>query len=283
MWAARAQTLAESVVARGRVDAITEIAEVYPLMIFPDTIGLPPEGRHYLLDYANATFNAFGPRNARFEESNDKAAPAAAWVADACERRNLSDDGWGMDVYRAADEGKCTEAEAARLVRSFLSAGVDTTINGIGNLLHAFACHPDQWQLLRSNPSLVKKSFEEALRWDSTILTFFRTATRDVEMGGAMIPKDAKVLLFLASANRDPRRWPDADRFDITRMASGHVGFGFGIHQCLGQMVARLEAEQILSALLSRVAEIRLVGKPVRRLNNTLRALAHLPVELVPA
>lgn len=88
--------------------------------------------------------------------------------------------------------------------------------------------------------------------------------------------------LFLAAANRDPRKWPDAERFDITRAASGHVGFGFGIHQCLGQMVARLEAEAVLGALIPRVRSIRLAGVPERRLNNTLHALATLPVEIEP-
>ena len=100
---------------------------------------------------------------------------------------------------------------------------------------------------------------------------------------GTTIPEGSKVLLFLAAANRDPRRWDDPERFDIDRSASGHVGFGFGIHQCLGQMVARLEAELVLGALLSRVRRIRLAGPPERRLNNTLHAIASLPVEVEPA
>ena len=96
-------------------------------------------------------------------------------------------------------------------------------------------------------------------------------------------PEGAKVLLFLAAANRDPRKWDNPDAFDIARSASGHVGFGFGIHQCLGQMVARMEAEAVLAALVERVGEIRLAGEPRYRLNNTLRALASVPVQLVPA
>jgi len=91
------------------------------------------------------------------------------------------------------------------------------------------------------------------------------------------------VLLFLAAANRDPLKWADPDRFDITRQASGHVGFGFGIHQCLGQMVARMEAEAVATALLTHVAEIRATGPARRRLNNTLHAIGELPVELIPA
>jgi cytochrome P450 len=114
------------------------------------------------------------------------------------------------------------------------------------------------------------------------VQTFFRTTTRDIAVADVTIPEGSKVLLFLAAANRDPRKWADPDRFDIDRMASGHVGFGFGIHQCLGQMVARQEAELVLEALLARVKSIRLAGAPMRRLNNTLHAIASLPVEVEP-
>jgi cytochrome P450 len=283
IWADRADELVESLVAKRRFDAVTEFAEVFPMLVFPDTIGLPKEGREHLLLYAAATFNAFGPRNALSEQTTAEAGSAFAWIAEVCRRRSLTPGGWGMAVYEAADRGECTEAEAERLVRSFLSAGVDTTVNGIANMTNAFAHSPAEWDKLRARPSLAKKAFEESLRWDSTVQTFFRTTARDVEVAGVMIPEGAKVLLFLAAANRDPRRWADADRFDIDRVASGHVGFGFGIHQCLGQMVARMEADVLLEAMISRIKTIRIVGRPVRRLNNTLHALASLPIEIEPA
>jgi cytochrome P450 len=282
-WLEKAERLVDHLVGRGRIDAVADIAEVYPLLVFPDTIGLMADGREHLLPYAAVTFNAFGPRNALFVESEQRARDAIAWVATACRRENLVPGGWGMQVYEAADRGECTSDEAERLVRSFISAGVDTTVNGIGNLLRALTLHPEQWQNLRNDSTLIKRAFEEALRWDSTVQTFFRTTTRQVEIDGTVIPEGSKVLLFLAAANRDERRWNDADRFDVSRNASGHVGFGFGIHQCLGQMVARLEAETILEALISRVSEIRLAGRPKRRLNNTLHALSSLPVDLVVA
>jgi hypothetical protein len=164
-------------------------------------------------------------------------------------------------------------------VRSFLSAGVDTTVNGIGNLMFALATHPEQWQRLRSRPSLLPRVFEESLRWDSTVQIFFRTTSREVETPDGPIPAGAKVVLFLGAANRDPRRWKEPAIFDITRQASGHVGFGFGIHQCLGQMVARQEVEVLLRAMLPRVGAIRLTGEPERRINNTLHALASLPLD----
>jgi len=283
LWEERAEALVDRLVGRRSFDAVTELGEAYPMLVFPDTIGVPQEGREQLLLYAAATFNAFGPRNAIFDRGNEAAVDAIAWVAAACKRENLAPGGWGMALYEAADEGACTADEAERLVRSFLSAGVDTTVNGIGHLVLAFATFPDEWDKLRARPELVRRAFDESLRWDSTVQTFFRTTTRDVEVEGVTIAEGEKILLFLAAANRDPRKWDDPDAFRVDRIASGHVGFGFGIHQCLGQMVARLEGELILTALMKRVKSIRLAGPPVRRLNNTLHAIASLPVEIVPA
>lgn len=282
-WRDEADRLVAELAARGNFDAIGDLAEEFPLRVFPKTIGMMEGAREHLLNYAALSFNAFGPRNAIFLESEARAGEAIKWVEEACRRENLAPDGWGMDIYRAADEGQCSEAEAHRLVRSFISAGVDTTVNGIGNMINALARHPDQWAELRASPQLKRKAFEEALRWDSTVQTFFRTTSAPVELGGTLLPEGAKILLFLAAANRDPRRWEDPERFDIHRQASGHVGFGFGIHQCLGQMLARQEAEVVLDAFINRVARMEPAGTPVRRLNNTLHALASLPVTVAPA
>lgn len=282
-WQAKAEELVHRLVERRRFDAVKDLSEIFPMMIFPDTIGLRDDGREHLLDYATIVFNAFGPDNDVLREGNEGKEAAIEWVAEACKRDNLKEGGWGMAVFEAADRGECTHEEAERLVRSFLSAGVDTTVNGIGHMVLALAGHPEEYQKLRSNPSLVRRAFEESLRWDSTVQTFFRTTTKRVEVGGAEIPEGQKVLLFLAAANRDPLHWDEPDAFRIERNTSGHVGFGFGIHQCLGQMVARLEGELIGTAIAERVASIRLTGAPVRRLNNTLHAIDSVPVEVEPA
>ncbi len=282
-WEAKAESIVDHLVAKRRFDAIAELSEVFPLQVFPDAVGLRDDGREHLLPYALATFNAFGPRNALFERSNADAKDAIAWVARSCERDVLKPDGWGAMIYEAADRGECSLEEAPRLVRSLITAGVDTTINGIGHLVLALARHPEEYARLREHPESVRKALDESLRWDSTVQTFFRTTTRSVNVSGIEIPEGAKILLFLAAANRDPRKWENPDSFAVDRPISGHVGFGFGIHQCLGQMVARLEGEIVLRALLDRVAAIRLTGEPVRRPNNTLHALSSLPVEIVPA
>lgn len=282
VWQARAEALVDHLLPLGRFDAVTQLGEVYPMRVFPDAVGVPLEGREHLLAYAAAVFNAFGPRNGVFERGEAASVDAKLWVANACKRASLAPGSWGATIYEAADRGECSDAEAERLVRSLLSAGVDTTVNGIGIMLLAFAAFPGEWANLRARPELARRALDESLRWDSTVQTFFRTTTRHVQIEGEIIPKDAKVLLFLAAANRDPRHWDAPERFDLDRATSGHVGFGFGIHQCLGQMVARLEAELVLEAMIPRIAEIRLAGPPVRRFNNTLHALASLPVEIIP-
>lgn len=283
LWQSKAEELVDRLVDQRNLDAVGDLSQVYPMMVFPDLIGLQDEGRENLLDYAMIVFNAFGPQNEVFHRGNRGKEAAIAWVAEACKRENLKPGGWGMAVYEAADAGECSEEEAARLVRSFLTAGVDTTVNGIAHLVLALAEYPGEYARLRGNPRLALKAFEESLRWDSTVQTFFRTTARPVTVAGVDIPEGSKVLLFLAAANRDPRRWDDPDTFDLDRNASGHVGFGFGIHQCLGQMVARLEGELVATAFAQRVRSLRVAGTPARRLNNTLHAIESLPIEVEPA
>ncbi len=280
VWHEKAEELIEGLVGRTTFDAITDLAEVYPLSVFPDAIGIRQDGRENLLPYSTMAFNAFGPRNHLTEASMKGAEQIVAWVAESCKREALAEGSIGAQVFDAVDRGEITEDEAERLVRSFVTAGMDTTVNGIGNMLHAFATHPDQWQLLHEKPALAPYALEESLRFNSTVQTFFRTTTRDVDVSGTMIPEGEKVLLFLAAANRDERHWTDPDKFDLARKTTGHVGFGAGPHVCIGQMIARLEAELVLSALLARVTRIELAGPVELKLNNTLQAFASVPVRV---
>lgn len=276
----KADKLVARLVDKGEIDAVHDLAEAFPLSVFPDAIGLCEDGRENLLPYGNMAFNAFGPRNELFEEAFANAQPVVQWITDQCRREALAPGGIGRDIYKAADEGTVTEEEAGMLVRSLLTAGLDTTIFGIGAALYCFASFPDQWTVLREDPKLVRGAFEEALRYVSPVQTFMRTTTCPVNVGDIDIPEGQKVLLFLASANRDPLQWDDPDRFDIRRRTLGHVGFGHGIHVCVGQMLARLEAQVLLASLLEHVERIELIGEPEWRLNNTLHGVDRLPVRL---
>jgi cytochrome P450 len=273
-----ANTLVNRLVARCTFDAIKDLAEVYPVKVFPDAVGLAPEGRENLLSYGSMVFNAFGPRNELFEQAMANIGPVREWIMSHCRRDALAPGGFGAQIYAAADAGKISEDEAGLMVRSFLSAGLDTTVHALGNMIYCFARHPDQWQLLRRDPSLARSAFEEVIRYEGPVQTFFRTTTREAEVAGVHLSAGEKVLLFLAAANRDPRKWEEPDRFDIRRKTLGHVGFGNGIHGCVGQAVARMEGESILRALVPIVDAIQIIGQPQVLLNNTLRGWSSLPV-----
>jgi 4-methoxybenzoate monooxygenase (O-demethylating) len=280
-WAADADALVDEVLANGTAfDAVDRLAATFPLRVFPDAVGISTSGRENLLPYGDHAFNAFGPANDLVAKGEPRVAEISAWVNEQCRRDVLAPVGFGADIWAASDRGDITPEQAPLAVRSLLTAGVDTTVHGISAVLYAFATNPDQWQRLRQDASLARVAFDEAVRWESPVQTFFRTATTDVRVGDVLIQEGRKILMFLAAANRDPRRWTDPDAFDLSRDPSGHVGFGMGIHQCVGQHVARLEAATLVTALARRVRTIELDGPTVRHHNNTLRAWESIPVRV---
>jgi 4-methoxybenzoate monooxygenase (O-demethylating) len=277
-----AERLVARLVEQREFDGVADLAEAYPLKVFPDAVGISGEGRENLLPYGSMVFNSFGPRNDLFNAAMANAGPVRDWIMSKCSRAALAPSGLGMQIFAAVDAGELTEDEAGMLVRSFLSAGIDTTVYGLGNALYCLAHYPGQWQALRENPALIRGAFEEVLRFEAPVQSFFRTTTRDVEVGGVQLRDGEKVLLLFAAANRDPRRWDKPDSFDVRRRATGHMTFGTGIHGCVGQAVARLETEAILTALTRRVVSLELTSEPKRRLNNTLRGFDTLPLRVVP-
>lgn len=278
-----AEALVEEVLARGEIEAVTEFAEIYPCSVFPQAVGLSEIDARKLVDYGAMVFNALGPDNALRRAAMARGPEIVPWITARCARAELSPGGFGMGIYASADSGEITEEEAGMLVRSLLSAGVDTTVTGIGSALWCLATHPQEYARLHAAPDLARSAFEEALRRTSPVHSFCRTAPEEAEVAGVRIPADAKILCVLGAANLDEEHWPDAHRYDITRRAAGHLALGTGIHGCVGQHVARAEGEAVLRALARRVTRIELAGDPVWRPGNAIRALERLPLRLVPA
>ncbi|MBM3609309.1 MAG: cytochrome P450 [Alphaproteobacteria bacterium] len=266
--------------ARGGGDAFAELCLAFPLKVFADSVGLREDGRENLLPYGDMVFNGFGPCNERFRKSVEPMGAVLEWIASAIKRENLKPGGFGARLYEGVDAGEITEEEAGLLVRSFLSAGLDTTVFTLSNALVNLARHPDQWALLRNNPALAKNTLEEVLRYDGTFHSFYRTARRDCEIAGVPISINQKILVLTACANRDETYWPDADKFDITRKTAGHMGFGHGIHACVGQMLARLEGEIALETLARHAQSIELTSEPQLHFNNTVRGYKHIPLAI---
>src|ERR1700742_3711005 len=206
-FTAIAEAVVDALLTRDSFDAIAELAEAYPLSVFPDAMYLQKEGRENLLPYASLVFNAFGPPNQLRKDAIERSARHPSYVAAQCQRENLAPGGFGACIHAHADAGDITPAEAPLLVRSLLSAGIDTTVNGIGAAIYCLARFPDQFETLRADPTLARNAFEEAVRFESPVQTFFRTTTRAVDIGGHTIGEGEKILMFLGAGNRGPRRW----------------------------------------------------------------------------
>lgn len=278
---AAADDMVADLVHRRTFDAIADLARAYPLRVFPDAVGMGPENREKLLPHADALFNSFGPRNALFQASTAKVN--FEWIEAQGHRDRLANGGLGMMIHEAADRGEIGQNDAPMLVRALLQAGLDTTINSIAAAVHALARFPAEFDRLRASPELARNAFEEAVRFESPVQTFFRTATRTTELGGLPVREGDKILMFLGAANRDPDAWDEPDRYDIGRRTTNHVGFGAGIHSCVGRLLARMEGEAVLTALASRARRIAIAGEPMRHYNNTIRSWSSLPVEVVAA
>ncbi len=278
---AEADALVERFVGKGPFDAVAHLSQAYPLKVFPDAVGLDEQGRENLLQYATMVFNALGPDNALRRSAMADAPRVVAWIADKCRREALSDTGFGATIYAAADNGEITQEEAALLVRSLLSAGIDTTVSALGNAILCLARHPRQWEKLKETPTRVRQAFEEVLRYTTPVHSFCRTANVDTEVAGIPIREGDKVLCVLGAANLDPDHWNQPDDFDIERPTAGHLALGVGIHSCVGQQVARLEGRSLLGALARKIERIELHGEPEWSPGNSLTTLASLPVSLI--
>lgn len=269
----------------GIVDGHTDIAKDYILKVFPDAIGLGDKNREMLVRFGHAQFNMFGPKNDIYRESMAAAAEVFEWVAINCKREAVQPGKICMAMYEAADAGDITPEEAEMLVQVLYSAGSDTTIYTIGNIIEALARNPSQYELMRSNiEEYAPRAFEEGIRYCNPARFTRRRATVDVDVDGVTLPAEAKILLLHMPAGRDPRRWEDPETYDITRdVVNKHLGLGFGVHACVGARVARLEGVSLLSALARHVRSIEVAGEPTFTTNMAVRGHETLPLRLVPA
>jgi cytochrome P450 len=278
---ARADELVTELALRGSFDAVKDLAEVFPVTLVADLIGLPQEGRERLLARASAAFNFFGPANQRAADSMPLFQEIAEYIGRYATREQLTPRSFGVTIYEAVDAGQISEREGFGLLLAYLIAGIDTTVNAIGSAVWLLASHPYQWQLLHDDPSLGGTAFEEAIRMETPVTGFVRTVVEPVDVDGVPLGAGDRVLILFGSANRDERHWEAPERFDIRREVGGHLGFGYGLHACAGRGFARLEGRAILAAL-SRHLDALEVGEPTRLLNNAIHGFASLPLTETP-
>jgi cytochrome P450 len=274
-----AEALIDALAARGRFDAMADLATHLPLTIVTDLVGLPADGRENMLRWAAGGFDIFGVQNERGRRGVETVREMREYILTKAIPGRLKPGSWTARIYELAERGDVPREVCPLLVRDYIGPSLDTTIAATGELIFQLGRNPEQYELLRRDPSLVPNASNEAVRLGSPIRSLTRTVTEDCELGGVRLPAGSRVMLVYASANRDERRFENPDHFDVRRAGADHLGFGNGIHMCAGMRLARLEMDSLLQALIRRVERIE-VGEPAIALNNTIRSFATLPVTL---
>jgi 4-methoxybenzoate monooxygenase (O-demethylating) len=265
----------------GTIDAVADITQPFVYKVLPDLIGLPQQGREHMYAFGNMVWATMGPMNELFHEAMENTEEVIAWASQCCQRESLAAGSLGTAMYEAADRGEVTPQEATLLVGILLSAAADTTVLTLANTIRAFCEFPDQYQLVRSDRALIRAAFEESLRWDSPSRMAGRIAMKEVQIEDYVIPAGERCGLMFAAANRDPRRWAEPDRFDVRRNNRDNLGFGYGVHACVGRVLALLEADALLGALCESIEHFQPAGKAEPWMTTIGHGPIRLPIKAV--
>lgn len=275
--AAEAEGVVEKLVARGSFDAATELANHLPVSVVSNLVGLPEQGRERMLLWAEQMFNCFGPMNDRTIASFEVLDEMMDYATNQAVPDKLKPGSWAAGVHEAVARGEVPAKACPAMMVDYMGPSLDTTICAISNAVWAFANNPDQWDLVRSDPQLMPSAVNEVLRYDAPIHGFSRYVARDADMDGVVLPAGSRAIVFYGAANRDERKYPHPDRFDVLRRPGDHLGFGAGPHACVGMNLARIEMLALFTALAKRVRRFTILEQEPM-LNNVLRGFKTLRV-----
>jgi cholest-4-en-3-one 26-monooxygenase len=283
---AAADVIIDDVIERGSADFVTEVAAELPLVVIAELLGVPNEDRHRMFDWSN---KMIGSEDPEYHESDEVAQDASmelyAYASKLFAAKRIDPHQDLMSVLTGVEiEGEhLSDLELELFFLLLTVAGNETTRNLISGAMVAFFDHPDQWQLLRNDRSLLPSAVEEMLRFVTPVMNFRRQSTTKTELSGQAIEPDQKVVFFHISANRDETIFDQPERFDITRKPNPHIAFGGGgPHFCLGANLARMEIRVMFEHLLDRVPDIALDGEVQRLQSAFINGVKHIPVAFTP-
>ena len=284
---ALADSLLDEVTESGRTDLPPDFAVPLPAIAVSELVGLPATERVQFREWTNQYLEFLGPGGLDvgvMRRSQAGLMSLRGWLSDLLEERRANPTGDVLSSLVAADEAGdvMSTDELLSTCVDLVSGGDDTTTNMLGNGMKALLDHPDQLELLRDDPSLMKNAVEELVRYECPFQMVFRLTTTDVEMNGTVIPEGQVVRLILGAANRDPTQFENPDSIDIRRDHIRHLGFGFGTHYCVGQVLARSELQVSFERLIERLPNVRLAGEPVRLPSVGPRGFTSLPLAFDP-
>lgn len=282
---ARARRLLDGIVPGEPFDFLIDVAAELPMQMICILLGVPESERHWLFHAIEPQFDFGGSRTATVGQLSEQDAASRMYEYGqqliAAKRADPTDDMLSV-VANASMDGQAplSDVELYLFFSLLFSAGAETTRNSVAGGLLALIHHPDQWELLRADLTALPTAVEEFVRWSSPSPSKRRTATRDVELGGCHIEAGQKVQIWEGSANRDDAAFVEASSFDVTRTPNPHLGFGQGVHYCLGANLARLELRVLFEELLVRFSTVRLAGPVEWTRSNRHTGIRHLVVEM---
>jgi cytochrome P450 len=253
------------------------------VLVIAQMMGVPEQDRGYVRQLAEKLLYIGRGEYDRMKPLTEGMQGMVDYVSPLVEERMVNPGDDFISVLASGEkQGVFTRHEVLVNTSLLLLAGHETTINLLCNGTLAFMRHPDQWNLLKRDPAgLAKTATEECLRYDSPVISIQRIAAEDVEMRGKTLNKKDRIRWFISSANRDPEKFADPEKFDITRWPNQHVAFGSGVHHCLGATLARVEGQEVFKALAERFPGMRLENEPLEyQPSITFRSLKSLPVSL---
>ncbi|GGV09612.1 putative cytochrome P450 [Streptomyces filipinensis] len=282
------EELTETFEAGRQIDLVDDFAYPLPVAVICRLLGVPHEDEPLFRAWSDAIVASADVRPDQDTTDTDKAGDQAriemgGYLVNLAEQRRgkPGDDMLSAFANELDPALRLTQEELAETAVLLLIAGHETTVNLITNGVLTLLRQPEQQDRLRREPELLPRAVEELLRYEPPVHMRERIPHADMEVAGTRIPAGTSVILVFGSGNRDPRRFPDPDRFDPTRADNQHFGFGSGIHVCFGAPLARIEAYTALGALLPRLATAQLVqDPPPYRQNAMLRGPRHLPIQL---
>jgi cytochrome P450 len=276
--------LIDGFVGRGTADLVQELTFNFPVQVIARILGLPRS------DFPMFQRWAIGITSVASDWERGMAASEALRDYFACvleeRRKTPADDLISQLVVAEVDGRTLDDEEIYSFLRLLLPAGVETTYRASGNMLYGLLTNPDQLERVRADRSLLPDAFEETIRWEPPVTVILRRATRDAEIGGVPVEEGADVALLLGSANRDERKYEHPDDFDVFRSSRQSVGFGFGVHVCLGMHLARMETRVAMNTLFDRLPDMHLTPAPGQDLHikgMAFRSPIALPVSFTPA
>lgn len=283
----RARRLLDAVAPGEPFDFVVDVAAEVPMQMICILLGVPESERHWLFEAIEPQFDFGRARKAevgQVEQLTPEEAGSRMYTYGqsliAAKRAEPTDDMLSVVANATVDDERLSDLELYLFFSLLFSAGAETTRNAVAGGLLALAENPSQMSLLHSDLELLPTAVEEMVRWTSPSPSKRRTATRDVELAGCPVKAGQKVQIWEGSANRDDAVFADADRFDVTRKPNPHLGFGQGVHYCLGANLARLELRVLYEELLGRFSSVQVV-KPVEwTRSNRHTGIRHLVVEL---